>query len=129
MGHRNNDTTLAKENTMLDKLTEMTTQDLKRIRDFINVELQYRTPEQTKDINANYVTNKEKDKLIKEILTNYAQENPHEDSIKFQDVLSILKDSYGIQTRTIGNFFHRQLKEYETFGGNKKKFIKLPLDN
>ena len=114
---------------MLDKLTEMSTQDLKRIRDFINVELQYRTPEQTKDINTNYVTNKQKDQLLKEILANYSQENPHEDNIKFQDVLSILKDSYGIETRTIGNFFNSQLKKYETFGGNKKKFIKLPLTN
>jgi hypothetical protein len=51
---------------MLDKLTEMSTQDLKRIRDFINVELQYRTPEQLDDINTGYVTNKQKDKLLKE---------------------------------------------------------------
>ena len=114
---------------MLDKLTEMSTQDLKRIRDFINVELQYRTPEQLDDINTGYVTNKQKDKLLKEILTNYSQENPRENSVKFQEVLGILKNNYGIETRTIGNFFNRQLKEYETFGGNKKKFIRLPLKN
>ena len=105
----------------------MSTQDLKRIRDFINVELQYRTPERLDEINTGYVTNKQKDKLLKEILTNYIQENPCENSVKFQDVLSILKSNYGIETRTIGNFFSRQLKEYETFGGNKKKFIRLPL--
>jgi|TARA_R100001377_G_scaffold70123_1_gene45531 hypothetical protein len=110
---------------MLDKLTEMTTQDLKRIRDFINVELQYRNLENVTELNTGYVKDKQKDNLLKEIISNFTQKNPNKDRVGFQEVLSTLKDSYGIETRSIGNFFLRQLKDYETFGGNKKKYIKI----
>ncbi len=114
-----------RKHRMLDKLTEMTTQDLKRIRDFINVELQYRNLENVTELNTGYVKDKQKDNLLKEIISNFTQKNPNKDRVGFQEVLSTLKDSYGIETRSIGNFFLRQLKDYETFGGNKKKYIKI----
>lgn len=75
--------------------------------------------------NPNYVTNQDKEKLLEVILEDYRSENPSSDAITFQQVKAILESRYGIETRTIGNFFARQLKEYETSGGNKRKVILL----
>jgi hypothetical protein len=75
--------------------------------------------------NPNYVTNQDKEKLLAVILQDYKDENPSADSITFQQVKAILESRYGVETRTIGNFFARQLKEYETAGGNKRKVIVL----
>lgn len=75
--------------------------------------------------NPNYVTNQDKGTLLQDILDGYKEENPSADSITYQQVKAILKSRYGIETRTIGNFFARQLKEYETAGGNKRKVIVL----
>ena len=65
-----------RKHRMLDKLTEMTTQDLKRIRDFINVELQYRNLENVTELNTGYVKDKQKDNLLKEIISNFTQKKP-----------------------------------------------------
>ena len=75
--------------------------------------------------NPNYVTNQDKEKLLAVILEDYKAENPTETSMTFQQVKAVLESRYGIETRSIGNFFNRQLKDYETTGGNKKKLIVL----
>ena len=75
--------------------------------------------------NPKYVTNQDKEKLLAEILEDHKQENPSADSVTFQQGKAILSSRYGIETRTIGNFFTRQLKQYETAGGNRRKVIVL----
>jgi hypothetical protein len=62
---------------------------------------------------------------LAEILSQYQAENPQAETMTFQQVKAVLSERYGIETRTIGNFFRRQLPEYETSGGNKKKVIVL----
>ena len=75
--------------------------------------------------NTGYVTNGDKEKLLKAILEDYKAENPEATHISYQQVKAVLDSRYNIQTRTIGNFFNRQLREHETTGGNKKKLIVL----
>ncbi|MDA7893339.1 hypothetical protein N9B38_00335 [bacterium] len=75
--------------------------------------------------NPNYVTTEDKEKLLATILEDFKAENPEATAMSFQQVKAVLQSRYDIETRTIGNFFSRQLKEYETTGGNKKKLIVL----
>ncbi|WP_237227646.1 hypothetical protein [Rubinisphaera sp. JC750] len=75
--------------------------------------------------NPNYVTNDDKEKLLLKILLDFKRENPRAKGMTFQQILSVLKHRYGVETRTIGNFFRRQLGAYSTEGGNRKKYILL----
>ena len=43
----------------------------------------------------------------------------------FGIIKTILKTKYKIETPSAGMFFSNQLKEYETTGGNKSKFVCL----
>lgn len=73
--------------------------------------------------NPKYVTNSDKETLLAKILSDFKAENPKSDGMTFQQVKNVLASRYGVETRTIGNFFRRQLPSYETKGGNKKKVI------
>jgi hypothetical protein len=75
--------------------------------------------------NPRYVTNADKKELLAQILRDFKEENPGADRITFQQVKSILAVRYGVKTKTIGNFFRRQLPSYRTTGGNKLKVILL----
>lgn len=75
--------------------------------------------------NPKYVKNADKEQLLKIILNKFKAENPKAGAITFQQVKAVLEKRYGVETRTIGDFFRRQLLSYETTGGNKKKFIIL----
>ena len=74
--------------------------------------------------NPKYVKNADKEQLLKIILNKFKAENPKAGAITFQQVKAMLSH-YGVKTKTIGNFFRRQLLNYETTGGNKRKFILL----
>ena len=75
--------------------------------------------------NPKYVSNADKEQLLKIILDEFKAENPKAGTMTFQQVKAVLESRYGVETRTIGNFFRRQLPSYETTGGNKKKVIVL----
>ena len=75
--------------------------------------------------NPKYVSNADKERLLKIILDDFKAENPKADTMTFQQVKAVLESRYGVETRTIGDFFRRQLPNYETTGGNKKKMIVL----
>jgi len=79
--------------------------------------------------NPKHVTNDDKDKLLKIILDDFKAENPKTENMTFQQVRAVLESRYGVETRTIGNFFRRQLPNYETAGGNKKKMIVLKVSS
>ena len=70
------------------------------------------------EINPNYVRDYDKAAILGRIISTCGKRR-----ISFQEVKKRLKDEYGIETRTIGNFFRKQLPEYNRVGGNKKKFI------
>jgi len=72
-----------------------------------------------------YVTNGDKETLLAKILSDFKAENPKSDGMTFQQVKAVLESHYGVETRTIGNFFRRQLPSYITKGGNKRKVIVL----
>ena len=74
--------------------------------------------------NPKYVKNTDKEQLLRIIINEFKAENPKAGAITFQQVKAMLSH-YGVKTKTIGNFFRRQLLNYETTGGNKKKFILL----
>jgi len=71
------------------------------------------------------VTTQDKEKLLAIILEDFKAENPEATTMSFQQVKAVLQSRYNIKTRTIGNFFSRQLRDYETNGGNKQKLIVL----
>ena len=75
--------------------------------------------------NPKHVSNNDKDKLLKIILDDFKEENPKAVNMTYHQVRAVLESRYGVETRTIGNFFRRQLPNYETAGGNKKKKIVL----
>ena len=75
--------------------------------------------------NPKYVSNADKEQLLKIILDDFKAENPKAGTMTFQQVKAVLENRYGVETRTIGDFFRRQLPSYETTGGNKKKMIVL----
>ena len=75
--------------------------------------------------NPKYVSNTDKEKLLKIILDDFKTENPKDGTMTFQQVKAVLESRYGVETRTIGDFFRRQLLSYKTIGGNKKKMITL----
>ena len=71
------------------------------------------------------MSNADKEQLLKIILDDFKAENPKAGTMTFQQVKAVLESRYGVETRTIGDFFRRQLPSYETTGGNKKKMIVL----
>lgn len=75
--------------------------------------------------NPNYVTTEDKEKLLAKILVDYKAENPSADKMPFQAIKAVLQSRYKIDTPSAGLFFRNQLKEYETVGGNKSKFVCL----
>lgn len=75
--------------------------------------------------NPKYVSSTNKEQLLKIILDDFKAENPKAGTMTFQQVKAVLESRYGVETRTIGDFFRRQLPSYETVGGNKKKMIIL----
>jgi hypothetical protein len=77
------------------------------------------------DINPHHVSASEKVQMLEEIIQDYYRENPKATAISFQTVLSELRLKYQVETRTIGNFFKDQLPAYDTYGGNRKKFIRI----
>lgn len=77
------------------------------------------------DFTPKYVSASHKVQLLESIIQDYRSANPNETAISFQTVLDILVKKYNIHTRTIGNFFKDQLVHYDTYGGNRKKFIKI----
>jgi hypothetical protein len=77
------------------------------------------------EITPHYVSASDKVQILEEIVQDYYCEHPEALGISFQTVLSELRTKYKISTRTIGNFFKDQLPAYETYGGNRKKFIRI----
>ena len=71
------------------------------------------------------MSNADKEQLLKIILDDFKAENPKAGTMTFQQVKAVLESRYGVETRTIGDFFRRQLPSCETTGGNKKKMIIL----
>lgn len=73
-----------------------------------------------------YVKSEKKGPLLDSILRNYQQLNPKAKTISYSEVKRTLEERYGIQCRSIANFFVDQLPNYETVGGNRNKSIVLP---
>ncbi len=75
--------------------------------------------------NPNYVTSEDKRKLLRKILRDFQQESPSSDSMSFAAIKGVLKSRYGIETASAGLFFRRELKDWQTRGGNKNKSVVL----
>ena len=75
--------------------------------------------------NPNYVTSEDKEKLLAKILSDFQAENKDLNKMPFGMIKTILKTRYKIETPSAGLFFRNQLKEHETTGGNKSKFVCL----
>lgn len=71
------------------------------------------------------ITNHDNEKLLQSILENFKTENPYAEGLNFQQVKAVLETCCGIETRTIGNFFPRELGDYQTRSGNTRKVIIL----
>ncbi len=75
--------------------------------------------------NPNYVSSEDKRKLLGKILRDFHQESPTSDSMSFAAIKSVLKSRYGIETASAGLFFRKELKDWQTRGGNKNKSVVL----
>lgn len=75
---------------------------------------------------AGYVKNGTKRRLLRQILRDYGLANPDAKTISYRTVKSVLEKDYGIQCKSIANFFVGMLDELETEGGNRNKQIVLP---
>ena len=73
-----------------------------------------------------YVKKETKEKLLRKIFADYRRANPQATAISYRDVKETLEQNYGIECRSIANFFVGMLDSYETVGGNRNKAIVLP---
>lgn len=76
--------------------------------------------------NPNYVTADAKKQLLAKILRDYQAENPGQDAMGFAEIREVLKSRYKIETASAGLFFRNEIRDFETRGGNKRKFVVLP---
>ena len=76
--------------------------------------------------NPNHVTADTKKQLLIKILRDYQVENPGQDAMGFAEIREVLKNRYKIETKSAGLFFRNEIQDFETRGGNKRKFIVLP---
>lgn len=70
-----------------------------------------------------YVSASDKEVLLEKILSDYQLLNAKEKSCPFTHVKKELSQKYGIETRSISNFFVNHLGDYELIGGNRNKAI------
>ena len=73
--------------------------------------------------NPNYVTSEDKKKLLVKILRDFHNENPSAETMSFAAIKNVLKSRYKIETASTGLFFRKELKDWQTRGGNKNKSI------
>jgi len=76
--------------------------------------------------NPNHVTADTKKQLLIKILRDHQVENPGQDAMGFAEIREVLKNRYKIETKPTGLFFRNEIQDFETRGGNKRKFIVLP---
>tara|TARA_B100000029_G_scaffold302201_1_gene295080 strand:+ start:384 stop:770 length:387 start_codon:yes stop_codon:yes gene_type:complete len=83
-------------------------------------------PDTALDIEStHYVSGKKKELLLDKILVDFQLLNPNEKTCSFQQVKQELSEKYNIKTRTISNFFTRELKALKLIGGNRNRQIVL----
>jgi len=90
------------------------------------VELTGAGDEELRVYNPNYVTAEAKKQLLAKILRDYQVENPGQDAMGFAEIREVLKNRYKIETASAGLFFRNEIRDFETRGGNKRKFVVLP---
>lgn len=73
-----------------------------------------------------YVKKEEKGPLLSAIIHDYQRANPKAKTVSYSYVKTTLDERFGIQCKSIANFFLEQLPDYETTGGNRNKAIVLP---
>lgn len=73
-----------------------------------------------------YVKKETKVKLLAKIFDDYRRSNPKAETISYGEVKETLRRNYGIECRSIANYFVGMLDDYETVGGNRNKAIVLP---
>lgn len=75
--------------------------------------------------NPKYVTAADKKRLLLKILRDFHHENPSAEAMSFAAIRNVLKSRYKIETASAGLFFRKELKEWQTRGGNKNKSVVL----
>lgn len=73
----------------------------------------------------NYVHSSEKEMILTTMLSNYRRLYPDHESVPFTWIKHELKQRYGIETKSISNFFVGILDNYELLGGNRNRSISL----
>lgn len=94
-------------------------------REMLSEALEKQSGDDFQIYNPNYVTSDDKEKLLANILSDFKAENSDLNKMPFGMIKAILKSRYKIETPSAGLFFRNQLKNYETTGGNKSKFVCL----
>ena len=114
---------LDEERTQIEKLMKTKYKALSKAKGLFSTS---DVPDTALDIEAtHYVTGAKKELLLDKILADFQLLNPNEKTCSFQQVKKELAEKYNIKTRTISNFFTRELKAFKLIGGNRNRQIVL----
>ena len=76
--------------------------------------------------NPKHVTRNNKKDLLFKILKSHHIETGETEGMDFSAIKNVLKHRYDIETRSTGDFFRFELKEYECDGGKRNRRVLFP---
>ena len=77
------------------------------------------------DDEKHYVTQEKKRIIFQSILQKYKAANPKEKTLPYKELHRMLREDYGIETRSVTNFFKGLLEKQELVGGTRNRAIVL----
>ncbi len=105
---------------MIEKSTRTTYKSLNQAKSLFSTSA---VPDTALDIEATHHVTTSKKLILDKILADFQLLNPKEKTCSFTHVKKELADKYDIKTRTISNFFVKQLGNYELVGGNRNRAL------
>lgn len=82
--------------------------------------------EEVRVYNPKYVSRKNKKELLFKILKDHHLETGDTGGMEFSTIKRVLKNRYNIETRSAGDFFRFEMKEYECDGGKRNRRVLFP---
>ena len=79
----------------------------------------------TEETGVKYVKSSRKEDMFQVLIDEYATENPKAESIRFSELHERLTARYGVECRSVSNFFKDILSEYDKIGGKRNRAIML----
>ena len=74
---------------------------------------------------SHYVTHARKERMFGRLVREFRETNPEEPAMSFGELTKRLKSKYGVQCRSVSNFFKSQLERQTLEGGTRNRRIVL----